>query len=324
MTGMRIRVRTPSRLHFGLLGWGPQVRRQFGGVGLMIETPGIELIAEPATAWIAEGPLAVRVQPLLGQLRERIAQTGATLPPVRIRVVSAPPEHVGLGVGTQLCLAAARAVFKLAGVTEPAVDELARLTGRGHRSGIGLYGFQHGGLIIDGGRTRETGIPPLLARVPFPENWSILIVQPPGPSGLHGQAEVRAFADLPPIARDITDALCRLVLLEIYPAVIERDLQAFGAGLTELQARVGACFTPVQGGIYTTPLAAAIVKELVRLGFAGVGQSSWGPTLYAFAERDDSRIAASTDRLRRHFGLNESSLFWTQPANQGASIFVDD
>ena len=239
MTGIRIRVRTPSRLHFGLLGWGPHVRRQFGGVGLMIDPPGIELIAEPATAWIAEGPLAVRVQSLLGQLRERIAETGATLPPVRIRVVSAPPEHVGFGVGTQLCLAVARAVFKLAGVAEPAIDELARLTGRGHRSGIGLYGFQHGGLIIDGGGTQETGIPPLLARVPFPENWSILIVQPPGPSGLHGQAEVRAFADLPPIARDITDTLCRLVLLEMLPAVIEHDLPAFGAGLTELQARVG-------------------------------------------------------------------------------------
>ena len=129
MTGIRIRVRTPSRLHFGLLGWGPHRRRQFGGVGLMIDPPGIELIAEPATAWIAEGPLAVRVQSLLGQLRERIAETGATLPPVRIRVVSAPPEHVGFGVGTQLCLAVARAVFKLAGVAEPAIDELARLTG---------------------------------------------------------------------------------------------------------------------------------------------------------------------------------------------------
>ena len=35
----------------------------------------------------------------------------------------------------------------------------------------------------------------------------------------------------------------------------------------------GACFTPVQGGIYTTPLAAAIVKELVHLGFAGVGET---------------------------------------------------
>ena len=310
MTG--IRIRTPSRLHFGLLGWGPLARRQFGGVGLMIDAPGIELIAEPAAAWSVEGPLAHRVEPLVNRDRERMRQTGLILPPARIRVVRAPREHVGLGVGTQLSLATERVILMLAGVTEPAVDQLARLTGRGRRSGIGLHGFQQGGLIVDGGRKRETDIPPLLARVPFPEDWSILIVQPAGPSGLHGADEVRAFAELPPIAPHITDRLCRLVLLEILPAVIEHDLPAFGAALSELQSNMGACFAPAQGGIYTAPTATAIVEELKMLGLVGVGQSSWGPTLYAFIEHDSSPIVESlTERLRKQFDLDES-LFWTK------------
>ena len=38
----RCRLRTPSRLHFGLFGWGPEARRQFGGVGLMVDDPGLE------------------------------------------------------------------------------------------------------------------------------------------------------------------------------------------------------------------------------------------------------------------------------------------
>ena len=58
MNARRIRIRTPSRLHFGLLGWGPQAARQFGGVGLMIEDPGLELIGETAAEWTFEGPLA--------------------------------------------------------------------------------------------------------------------------------------------------------------------------------------------------------------------------------------------------------------------------
>ena len=41
-----LRILTPSRLHFGLLGWGPQAPRQFGGVGLMVERPGLEIVAE--------------------------------------------------------------------------------------------------------------------------------------------------------------------------------------------------------------------------------------------------------------------------------------
>ena len=140
-------------------------------------------------------------------------------------------------------------------MSDVSVEELARWTGRGRRSGIGLHGFEHGGLIVDGGRRDEADIPPLLARLPFPEDWSILVVRPPGESGLHGPDENRAFANLPPITQDVTDALCRLVLLEILPAVIERDLPAFGAALAELQARVGACFAPAQGGIYSTALA---------------------------------------------------------------------
>jgi beta-RFAP synthase len=321
MTG--IRIRTPSRLHFGLLGWGPSASRQFGGVGLMIDAPGIELIAEPSSSWTVEGPLATRVEPLVTQLQARMRQTGVIFPPARIRIVRAPREHVGLGVGTQLSLAAAVALLKLSGVAEPAVDQLAQLTGRGYRSGIGLHGFQQGGLIVDAGRKRETEIPLLLARVPFPENWSILIVQPPGPSGLHGPDELQAFADLPPIAEDVTDRLCRLVLLGILPAVIERDLPAFGAALSELQARVGACFARAQGGIYISPRAAAIVEALKMLGFVGVGQSSWGPSLYAFTEQTGSVIVAFADSLRKQFDLDESAVFWTRATNQGARVMVE-
>jgi beta-ribofuranosylaminobenzene 5'-phosphate synthase len=321
MTG--IRIRTPSRLHFGLLGWGPLARRQFGGIGLMIDAPGIELIAEPASSWSVEGPLANRVEPLVRQIQKQMRQDGVTLPAARVRIVHAPREHVGMGVGTQLSLAAARVMLELAGVTEPAIDELARLTGRGRRSGIGLHGFQQGGLIVDGGRKRETEIPPLVARVPFPEDWSILIVQPPGPPGLHGSDEVRAFDELPPIAQDETDRLCRLVLLEILPAVIEHDLPAFGAALSELQSHVGACFAPAQGGIYASPIAAAIVDELKRLGFVGIGQSSWGPTLYAFTEQNSSPIVELTDRLCKQFDLDESFVLVTKATNQGARFIVE-
>ena len=45
MTGPRLLIRTPSRLHFGLLGWGPAATRQFGGLGLMIEKPAVALTA---------------------------------------------------------------------------------------------------------------------------------------------------------------------------------------------------------------------------------------------------------------------------------------
>jgi beta-ribofuranosylaminobenzene 5'-phosphate synthase len=214
-------------------------------------------------------------------------------------------------------------VFVLAGMGDLSVDDLARWTGRGRRSGIGLHGFQQGGLIVDGGRRNEADIPPLLARVPFPVDWSILIVRPPGKSGLHGPDENQAFASLPPFTQTVTDSLCRLVLLEILPAVHERDLPAFGAALGELQAHVGACFAPAQGGIYATAQASRIVDELRELGFVGVGQSSWGPTLYAFSSLREQDLATLAERLRRQFGLDQKAVFLTSAANHGAKFVFD-
>src|SRR5271157_1469631 len=118
----QLRNRTASRLHFGLLGWGPQAPRQFGGVGLMIEAPGIEPRAEPAPNWSFAGPLANRVQDTLRQIQERRSQPPVDRPevaPARIQVVTAPPDHVGLGVGTQLSLAVVRLILKLAGDSDP-------------------------------------------------------------------------------------------------------------------------------------------------------------------------------------------------------------
>jgi len=323
MTPLHLRIRTPSRLHFGLLGFSPQTPRRFGGIGLMVESPGVELCAEPATAWKVEGVLATRARQIVDRLCAQQRQEGIVLTPARICVHSAPVEHVGLGVGTSLSLAVTRVVLNLAGVPSPAVEMLARLAGRGSRSGIGLHGFCRGGLIVDGGRKHETGIPPLLSRVPFPEDWSVLVVCPPGARGLHGTDEARAFASLPPIASEITNELCRLVLLGILPAALEHDLPAFGTAVSELQERVGACFAPVQGGPYTAPHANEIVAEMSQLGFVGIGQSSWGPTLFGFASASQVDLGMAVDHIRQRFGLDESAVFCTRADNQGAVVCAE-
>jgi len=163
MTGPRLLVRTPSRLHFGLLGWGPEAARQFGGLGLMIEDPAIALTAELGSPPLVQGPLADRVQRVLRFLGNRLAERGIPVRAMRIRIVEAPPEHVGLGVGTQLSLAIVAAVHRLEGAGLPSAQDLARLAGRGQRSGIGLHGFQRGGFLVDGGRKADRDVPPLVA-----------------------------------------------------------------------------------------------------------------------------------------------------------------
>jgi len=314
-----LRIKTASRLHFGLLGWGPRASRQFGGVGLMVERPGLELTARPADVFQAEGLLADRVASLLDRIRER-ADSDLTLKPARVEVVAAPDEHNGLGVGTQLSLAVASLLLRLSGVAEPPLEAFARLSERGRRSGVGLHGFLHGGLVVDGGHKVADDVPPLVSHMTFPPEWSVLIVRPPGPKGRHGAAEVAAFAELPPCPDRVTERLCRLVLLDLLSAVAERDLAAFGAAVSELQHRVGTAFASAQGGVYATPESETLVEDFGRLGLVGGGQSSWGPSLYAFGAIPAEERSAVAEWLVDRRGLDRSDIVWTRARNQGASI----
>jgi beta-ribofuranosylaminobenzene 5'-phosphate synthase len=267
--------------------------------------------------------LADRVRDLIGEVIDRgRADLPETLAwsAARIQIITAPPEHVGLGVGTQLSLAIVRALLDLAGNRDPSLETLARLSGRGRRSGIGLHGFLHGGLIVDGGRRDEAHPPPMVARVMFPEEWSVLTVQPPGPRGRHGADEIQAFSALPALPDRITEQLCRLVLLGILPAVVEKDLASFGASLSELQEHVGRAFAPMQGGTYATPQSEAVIAKLGQLGMVGAGQSSWGPTLYAFGTLSEPEQIAISALLVKEFGLGPSHVGWTRAANHGADI----
>jgi beta-RFAP synthase len=316
------RIATPSRLHFGLLALGPAAPRRFGGVGLMIDRPGLLLAARPADRWEADGPLADRTLRFARAVADRLAAEGHLPRPSRFTIQHAPAEHVGLGTGTQLGLAVARVVAEHAGLGDLPVARLAALAGRGLRSGIGLHGFALGGLVVDGGRRRddEQGIPPLLCRHELPDDWHVLVVLPGPLPGLHGHDEVRAFASLPPIADAETDRLCRLVLLGLLPAVVERDLDAFGRALTELQHEVGRLFSPAQHGLYAHPDSAAIVRFLRAEGLHGVGQSSWGPALYALGDGDAWARAATLQRLRDRFPLPPDSAFWAAASRSGAVV----
>jgi len=316
----RLRIQTPSRLHFGLLGWGPDSPRQFGGVGLMIDAPGLEFTAEPSPTWHAEGPLAARTLDVARRVAGRLAGLGRPVSPARFQMLHAPPEHAGLGVGTQLSLAVTRVLTVMAGMETISIADLADISERGLRSGIGLHGFVHGGLIVDGGRRQSGGIPPLLVRHVFPPDWAILVIIPGPFRGLHGPAEIQAFDQLPPMPRSLTDRLCHLVLLGLLPAVVEHDLVSFGKAVSELQGHVGNHFSPAQGGSYARPAVESVVRHLVDEGLSGVGQSSWGPTIYAFADSPIERRIELLGCLHRRFGLDADTAFWTSARPQGSTL----
>jgi beta-RFAP synthase len=326
-----IRVRSPSRLHFGflsfmfgdhwqnLLGEPAIPARHFGGVGLMIQEPGIRLTLEPAQAWQAEGPLAGRA--LDYARRFAVNCPGHRVEPQRIVVESTPPEHVGLGTGTQLGLAVARGLAAASGLRDIDAISLAHTVGRGARSAVGIHGFAKGGFLVEAGKKSSADIGHLVARVEFPESWRIVLIVPSQTPGTHGAKEVDAFRSLQlrESAHTLTENLCRLVLLGMLPALRGQDFSTFSESLFDFNLRVGDAFSFIQNGRYGGPRAEAIISFLRRNGVRGVGQSSWGPTLFALTE-DQDQATDLTRRLEKEFSLDENELLVTAACNLGAGV----
>lgn len=318
-------VRTASRLHLGLLSlpaegerWPDRhgalcfPARRYGGVGLMIDSPGIVLRAGPAKEWSADGPLAERV---LGFARQMLSSPGAAAPPQRLVVERAAREHVGLGTGTQLALAVASAVSAASG-QERSVADLARLVGRGRRSGLGVHGFARGGFLVEAGKVPGQQLSPLVARVDWPADWRVIVAVPAAPPGAHGGEERAAFERLFAPMSD-SEALCRLVLLGMLPALAEGDLEAFGEAVFDFNARVGEWFAPRQGGTYSSAATAALVEFFRGQGVRGAGQSSWGPGAFAFA--GDEERASDLARRAREF-LPTAEVWVARGSNGGAAV----
>ena len=59
--------------------------------------------------------------------------------------------------------------------------------------------------------------------------------------------------------------------------------------LTEIQEIVGGHFAVAQGGSpWASPAVGRVVEALRNSGAYGIGQSSWGPTGFAFAQSEES------------------------------------
>jgi beta-ribofuranosylaminobenzene 5'-phosphate synthase len=113
-----------------------------------------------------------------------------------------------------------------------------------------------------------------------------------------------------------TDALCRLALLGIFPAVVAEDFRAFGAALTDFNCRSGELFAPVQGGPYASSRIASVIAWLRQQGAEGVGQSSWGPTIFAFVA-DLDRAAYLANQVSEQWAC---TAVVTQARNTGSCI----
>jgi len=312
-----VTVRVPARLHLGFLDLNGGLGRRFGGVGLAVNGPKTSITISAAPQMRVTGPERERVVSHVETLRRALGLAGA----YDVRINEVVPAHVGLGSGTQLALAVAAALRRLHGLPLDVARDAVRL-GRGARSGVGIGVFERGGLVVDGGRGTTRTAAPIVSRMAFPESWRIVLVLDPHRQGVHGPDERDIFSRLPSFSDRDAGHLCRLVLMQALPALAESDIAAFGSAIKDIQGCIGDYFAPLQGGSrFSSPDVAAALDLLEREGAVGIGQSSWGPTGFAFAPS-----AEAADRLlslaRRDPRCRDLELRAFRGLNRGADIIA--
>lgn len=310
-------VEAPARLHFGMLDLSGTLGRRFGGIGAGVPTPSLllEVARAPAGMLEADGPGAERATGFARRMLRHHGLTGG----IRVHVRRAIPEHSGLGSGTQLALAVARGIAELEGLPTE-VGALAQAVGRAHRSAVGTWLFAEGGFILEGGRRDGDQEPaPRLARIPMPDAWRCVLAIPRGTPGISGHEEASAFARLP--APPVEDAarVAHLVLMALLPALVEGDVRGFGAALSEIQCINGRWFAPEQGGAFAPGRGAMLLDRLREAGAAGVGQSSWGPAVYAIT--GSAAEAGALAEVARDVLGEDGAVHVTPFAAEGARVW---
>lgn len=282
MSAATIEVSAPCRLHFGLASFGQPTARQYGGAGVMVARPRLRLRISQAARFEAAGPAANRVSDVVDRMRRVFLLREP--PACRVEVLEMPPEHAGLGTGTQLALAVVEAINTFRGGQRLTPFELAALGGRGLRSAIGTYGFVQGGLLAEPGKFDHEVLAPLQFRVELPEAWRFVLVEPASLAGLWGDEERQAFAELPPVTRSTTAALLTEISDEMIPAARAGEFERFSESVYRYGYQAGMLFAARQGGAFASPRIAELVAAMREAGVRGVGQSSWGLTVFAILQ----------------------------------------
>ena len=308
-------IKTPSRLHMGIIDLSREFIRSYGALGLTIKE-GFTIEIQPREKGLkikASGRNAKEVQKVYNRLKEKLGINQG----FHIHVEENIPRHVGLGSTTQLCLGTGLGMAKLSGIDIDPI-KLADMIGRARFSAIGTYGFKHGGFILEGGKSNPMEIPPMLFREKIPKDWRFIIISAEEWEGFDEDEEQPIMEELE-VDKKFPRKICHHIVMGMLPALKSKDIEDFGFHMTEIQRTVGESFSDFQKGIYH-PAVGDIIKELKDHTY-GVGQSSWGPTVYGLTDAEK----AGQIKIKMKEWLTENgkkaSIRIAEPENKGVRVF---
>jgi len=324
-------IKTPSRLHMTLIDLNGSYGRADGGIGLTISKPNLCLKCEESEKQIAiDFKDNISDEDIKNEYIKKITESAEKIcshlnldSGFYFEVEEAYLTHSGLGSGTQISLATAKLICEHIGEDLKA-NELANIVGRGGTSGVGIFSFDYGGFIVDGGHNlEEKGTflpsaaspakpPQLIARYDFPDEWDVIIAIPQADHSVTGAKEVDLFQNYCPVPIRDVEQLSHLILMNLLPFLLEKDIKSFGSVINRIQ-NLG--FKKVEVELQPQKIK-SLMENMRELGAYGVGMSSFGPTIYGLVDEKNRDVVKATKELVGDDGI----VFKTKAQNHGYEL----
>lgn len=325
-------IKSPSRLHLTLIDMNGSYGRIDGGIGLTIKDPNFVLYGEPVEKGITvdfkdntqfNDVIRNECVSKITSAAQKVIDHFDIDEGFYFRVDKAYLPHSGLGSGTQMGLSTGKLIAEHIGAYSNGYS-LGEIIGRGGTSGIGVFSFDFGGFIVDGGHSLKSKSsflpssasqakpPQLLAHYDFPDDWEILLVILDSKNTVNGQKEVNIFQDYCPVPKNEVEQTSHIIFMNMIPFLLERDLPAFGHSIDEIQKRG---FKNVEVSLQSQQIR-DLMDKLREIGAYGVGMSSFGPTVYSVFDKNNKHIV---EEIKEYVG-SRGIVLTTKAQNYGHEI----
>lgn len=321
-------IETSARLHLSLIDLNGSEGRIDGGIGLTLKDPSliIECIENNTRTnvvcsdkYVMEDEYEKKIIDAYEKMKNYLGIDNT----YTFNIKKIYPIHHGLGLGTQLALSTAKLVSEINDIDLDTYTQ-ASVVGRGGTSGVGVYAFDKGGFIIDGGHKSDmkseflpssaskVAPPPLIARYDFPEDWDILLITPNISQGSSGSSEVNIFKQYTPIAKSDVESISHITLMKLMPSIVEHDLDMLGEAISQIQNRG---FKKIEKDLQSSEIH-SIINYMHDNGINAAGMSSFGPTCFGIVDSNAKSLKHEILDLMD----NKAEVTITKAKNYGSKI----
>jgi len=312
---MIIDLGAPAAMVLGAVRFQNETEDRLCLLGAALQHPPINLLAQPHNGLEVSGPRAELGLQQLQRLQSAGLERG-----LRAEVDLAIPAQMGLGSDAMLGLSLARALAWANGQPPAATAALARGLGLDERHGVFAWGFDQGGLLLVD-TVLADGLPALAQRRAVAHDdklaWALVLVLPHPDDDAPESFEDDALAQLLAAGPHLGPESGRIFNDQLWPAVGDDDLEAFGVALQAIRELNEAALAKVRPRPFAPPGNDAIF-ELMRAGGAVVhGQIVAGLGLFALV-RGAQKTRELRTALQHHIGIFGGTVMATIIDNRGA------